>query len=323
VLERRREIDEVAVELDEHSHRYENTGAALALVVNGHAGGIADPARLGDELVALAEELGARAHSQITHSEPELWEVLAQATASGERVALVGGDGSVHAAANAPLDELPELALLPAGTANNVARALGIATDRRAAVRVAVEALARPLDVLHVRTPETSLYAVEGLSAGFHAAARSRYSAENSSDFRQGLSALAGALREFAPYELRARIGDERVETAGVAQVFLSNLPLFAYGFEVDPGADPADGQLDAVVFRARRRVRLLRLLAAAKRGRHIGRDGVSRTSAAYAELIAPLPLVADAVPLGTTTATVSVVPERLRIAAPREGGLL
>ena len=260
---------------------------------------------------------------QITHSEAELWDVLAEAAASGERVALVGGDGSLHAAANAPIDELPELALLPAGTANNIARAMGIATDRRAAMHTAVGAPVRPLDVLHVRTPETSLYAVEGLSAGFHAAARSRYSAENSADFKQGLSALAGALRDFAPYELRARIGDEPVEAAGVAQVFFSNLPLFGYGFEVDPGADPADGQLDVVVFRARRRSRLLRLLAAAYRGRHIGRRGVSRTSAPEAELIEPLPLVADAVPLGTTTATVTVVPARLRIAAPSAGGLL
>ena len=252
-----------------------------------------------------------------------MWDALAHAAKRRERAVLIGGDGSLHAAANAPLDVLPELALVPAGTANNVAHALGIPVERRDAIALAVGAEARPVDVLHVRTPETELYAVEGVSAGFHAAARSRYSAENSADFKQGLRALAVALREFAPYELRARIGSEHLEAAGVAQVFLSNLPLFAYGFQVDPGADPADGQLDVVVFRAHRRTRLLRLLAAAKHGRHIGRDGVSRTSAPEAELIEPLPLVADAVPLGTTTATVTVVPARLRVAAPATGGLL
>jgi hypothetical protein len=35
--------------------------------------------------------------------------------------------------------------------------------------------------------------------------------------------------------------------------------------------------------------------------------------------LTVPLPLVADAVPLGTTTATVTVEPARLRLAAPQE----
>jgi hypothetical protein len=58
-------------------------------------------------------------------------------------------------------------------------------------------------------------------------------------------------------------------------------------------------------------------LLAAAYRGRHIGRPGVTRVSASRAEIIEPLPLVADATPLGTTTATVSVVPARVRVATP------
>jgi hypothetical protein len=47
----------------------------------------------------------------------------------------------------------------------------------------------------------------------------------------------------------------------------------------------------------------------------------VRRLSAPQAELTEPLPLVADAVPLGTTTATVTVEPARLRVAAPAAGG--
>ncbi len=65
----------------------------------------------------------------------------------------------------------------------------------------------------------------------------------------------------------------------------------------------------------ARGRTRLLRLLAAARRGRHIGRRGVMRVPARRVKLTEPLPLVADAVPLGNTTATVSVEPGRLRVA--------
>jgi diacylglycerol kinase family enzyme len=68
-------------------------------------------------------------------------------------------------------------------------------------------------------------------------------------------------------------------------------------------------------VLEARRRTRLLRLLAASRHGRHIGRSGVTRLSATRVKLSEPLPLVADAIPLGTTTATVSVEPARLRVA--------
>jgi diacylglycerol kinase family enzyme len=113
------------------------------------------------------------------------------------------------------------------------------------------------------------------------------------------------------------------VASDDAAQLFLSNLPYFAYGFRVDPGADPSDGRLEAILFHARRRTTLLRLLLAAHGGRHVGRRGVEVRSARRVELTAPLPLVADAVPLGTTTATVAVEPARLHVAAPdRPGGL-
>ena len=310
------------VGLEQHSHRSDGTRLPrLAFVLNGRASGVDDPDRLALDLASRAQELGAAARARVTFSEPELWEELSSAAENGERVVLVGGDGSLHAAANAPLGDLPELALIPAGRANNVARALGIPTERSSALGVAVEAGPRSLDALSVRTPDTSLYAIEGVSAGFHADARSRYDADNSADTRQGLSALIAALHEFKPYRLSAHLDREQVD-ADVAQLFLSNLPYFGFGFHVAPGADPADGLLDAVVFRARRRTGLLRLLVAAYRGRHLGRPGVRRVPARRAEIAAPLPIVADAVPLGTTTATVTVERARLRVAAPAAGGV-
>jgi len=310
------------VGLEQHSHRSDGTRLPrLAFVLNGRASGVDDPDRLALDLASRAQELGAAARARVTFSEPELWEELSSAAENGERVVLVGGDGSLHAAANAPLGDLPELALIPAGRANNIARALGIPTERSSALGVAVEAGARSLDALSVRTPDTSLYAIEGVSAGFHADARSRYDADNSADTRQGLSALIAALRQFKPYRLSAHLDREQVD-ADVAQLFLSNLPYFGFGFHVAPGADPADGLLDAVVFRARRRTGLLRLLVAAYRGRHLGRPGVRRVPARRAEIAAPLPIVADAVPLGTTTATVTVERARLRVAAPAAGGV-
>ncbi len=246
--------------------------------------------------------------------------MLRLAAASERRVVLVGGDGTVHAAANAPLRRLPELALVPTGRANNVARALGVPTDRAGALAVAAGAPARPIDALRVATPDRFIYAVEAVSAGFQAEARSSYDAENSADLRQGLRALLRALRRYAPYRASVEVGGTQLESSRAAQLFVSNLPYFGFGFEVDPGANPSDGRLEAILIEARGRRRLVRLLAAARRGRHIGRRGVRRVSATRARLTEELPLVADAVPLGVTTATVSVEPARLRVASPRPG---
>jgi diacylglycerol kinase (ATP) len=289
--------------------------------VNAHASGIEDPERTGDELVAVLHELGALASAAVTRSERALWERLRAGAASGRRVALVGGDGSLHSAANAPLAALPELALVPMGRANNVARALGIPSDRLGALQVAAFAPARVLDALRVETPERSLYALEAVSAGFQAEARAAYTGENSADLLQGVRALAGAVRRYRPYRVDARVDGAAIRSGSAAQLFVSNLPYFGFGFEVDPGADPADGHVEAIVIEAPGRRALLRLLAAAYRGRHLGRPGVRRVSGRRAELSEPLPLVADAIPLGTTTATVSVESARLCVAAPRPGG--
>ncbi|MGH2763345.1 MAG: diacylglycerol/lipid kinase family protein, partial [Thermoleophilaceae bacterium] len=110
------------------------------MAVNGNASGLEDPERTGRDLVALLEELGAGAEAVVTGGEEGLWAVLRHAAAVGRRVVLVGGDGTVHSAANAPLRLLPELALVPAGRANNVARALGIPTGRVDALAVAATA---------------------------------------------------------------------------------------------------------------------------------------------------------------------------------------
>jgi diacylglycerol kinase (ATP) len=101
------------------------------------------------------------------------------------------------------------------------------------------------------------------------------------------------------------------------AQVFLSNLPLFGFGFRVDPVADPSDGRLEAIVLEAATRRGVVGLLAAARAGRHLDRAGVSWRRGVRAQLEQPLPLVADAQPLGVTTAIVTVAAGHLRLVAP------
>ena len=291
--------------------------APLLLVVNARASGVADPRHTADQLVERLEQLGASARALVTLTRDDLFDALRTAAATGRRAVLVGGDGSVHDAANAPLERLPEIALIPTGRANNVARGLGIPVRRGDALRVAARAPARPVDALRVQTPRGCIYAVEAVSGGFQAAARDGYAGDNSGDLRQGTGALLRALRRYTPYTIRVRGDGGELTTARGAQLFVSNLPLFGFGFRVDPEADPGDGRAEIIVMEAAGRRRLLRLLAATYRGRHVGLGGVRRVSSERADVLVPIPLVADSVALGTSTATVTLAPARLRVAAP------
>jgi len=290
-------------------------GREVELIVNARASGTGGPAAVVGRATSVLRDAGARVRAHITADEQEL--AAAVGGAAGRRLVLVGGDGTVHALANLDVAPLPPAALLPAGRANNIARALGIPIDWEAAARLAVRGRPATLDALHVDTPQRSLYAVEGVSAGFHAAARHRYTGENSGDLAAGVRALATELGAFRQRPVTLRLDGARAFDAPAAQVFLANLPLFGFGFHVDPLADPSDGRLEAIVLEAATRRRVVRLLAATRDGRHLERHGVSWRRGVRAQLEQPLPLVADAQPLGVTTATVTVAAGHLRVVAP------
>jgi diacylglycerol kinase (ATP) len=290
-------------------------GREVELVVNGRASGASDAGEVVARATNALRAAGARVRAHVTADERELADAVR--AADGRRVVVAGGDGTVHALANLELPVLPAAALLPAGRANNVARALGIPVDWAAAAELAVRGRPAAVDALRVVTPERTLYAVEGVSAGFHAAARHRYDGENSADIAAGVRALVAELGAYRQRPIALRIDGAPHFDGPAAQVFLSNLPFFGFGFHVDPMADPSDGRLEAVVLEAATRREVVRLLAAARDGRHLGRAGVTWTHAMRAHLDQPLPLVADAQPLGVTTAVTTVAPGRLRIVAP------
>lgn len=279
------------------------------MVVNAQAGGLGDRDLLVEEIRAALP----RAAIRFTQSLGELYEALA----GPPRAVLVGGDGSLHAALNAPLDVLPELALVPAGSANNVARALGIPVEPRAALRAAAEAPAVPLDALRVEARGVTLLALEGVSAGLQADARARYRADNSGDLLRGVTALAVSLVRFQPPEATIAVDGVERHAGPLAQAFVSNLPYFGSGFLVSPHADPRDGRLDVVAFDPTGRGRTLRRLARVRRGVHLGDPGVGTWSGREAVIDGDVPVAADSVPLGNGPVAVRVERGRIRLAVP------
>lgn len=284
----------------------------LRVIVNANASSVDSVRSVIRDAREAVDRAGARSAVVATHTLDELAAVIADA--GDRRIVLVGGDGAVHAAANAGLEG--EFALLPAGKANNIAHALGLPRDWDRAAALAVHGSARPLDLLAVETPGQRLLAVEGVSAGFQAAARSGYAAENSGDLRGGIGALLRALGRHRPYDAELLVDGAQLSFR-TSQLFVSNMPLFGYRFSVAPAALPDDGEADLVVLPPLSRAQILPALARVWRGVHLADERVVARRVERVELRSPLPLVADAEVLGVTTATVALVPGALRLARP------
>ena len=287
-----------------------STSPHLLLVANANSSGLAARPELIDGALALLRRSGGRPELRKTTSLDE----LAAAVADERRVVLMGGDGSLHAAANLPGPK-PELALIPAGKANNVARSLGIPTDIKAAARLAVTGAARPVDAIAAVSGDRSYLAVEGVSVGFHAIARSGYSAANSADTLAGIKVGLGALAHFGPLTLAVE-RDGALEVLRTAQLFAVNFPLYGPGLHVAPDADAADGQLDLVTIEASSRSELIRLLAHVRRGTHLDEPGVRHVRARRLRIATGgrSPVIADTTNLGTGTVELTVVPGALNL---------
>src|SRR5262245_34034313 len=278
----------------------------VLLVANANATQIVRRPRLVDDASTLLRLAGARVESRLTASVDALTETLAEA---GRRVVLLGGDGSLHAAANAAVP-VPELALLPGGGANNVARSLGVPSDLRAAAALAVQGAAQPLDLIAARSATRRHLAVEGVSVGFHARARVGYRASNSSDRSAALRAGAAALARFEPVTVGIEV-DGSFRVLRVGQLFVANTPLFGPRLQVAPGADPADGLLDLVTLEAPSRRAVLRLVPHLRRGTHVDLPGVTTTTATRIRIATggSSPVVADTTDLGSGTVDLEVAP--------------
>jgi len=284
------------------------------LVVNAHASG----ARR--ELVAGVEDelrrLGACTTTLVTESAAE-WIDAFRDEDGDRRVVLVGGDGTLHATVDEATGR-PDIALIPAGRANNVARSLGIPLSPRAAAKLAAEGAVRPIDLIEARTPTASRVTVEAVSVGFLAEARSHYHGDNSAHLLSALAAGAHALASFRPLHARIELPDSVVELE-LTQLFVANLPLYGFGLHVAPAAVPTDELLDVVAVGPRSRVAIPSLI-----GRLHG-DGVDDAhdvhhwlaERAWVETAESSPIVADSFDLGTGPLEVRVRPRELRIVRP------
>jgi diacylglycerol kinase family enzyme len=94
----------------------------ISLVHNPTAGGGQD----GDEAVALLTEAGHKVRHRSTKGR---WKVLLQDP--GDLLVAAGGDGTVRKVALAAADVDVPFAILPIGTANNIAKTLGLMGDAR------------------------------------------------------------------------------------------------------------------------------------------------------------------------------------------------
>lgn len=291
-------------------------GPALVLLnpraAGGRAGRLAEP---------LRQWLAARAPDAVFAAADDLprSRALLRERPEGSRAVLVGGDGTVHRLLPELLGRSLSLGLVPVGSGNDLAGALGLrglAWDD--ALALALQGADSACDLGELSTAAGALPFASSLAAGFDAAI-ARRAAEGPPWLRGLPRYLWATLRELAALQRRRLrvVADGAVVHDGEA-LFASSLntPSYGAGMPAVPGARIDDGRLDLLVAGRFGRVGALLMLPRLLAGRHLGHPEVC--AASFAELRvecdAELPLAADGEPLaGAREFTVRVRPGALR----------
>jgi len=242
-------------------------------------------------------------------------EALAAELAPEVDVLLVfGGDGTVHEVANGlPLGgDGPLVALLPAGTGNDLARAIGMPPDPVAAATELAGARARPrsLDLLDCG----SRRAANGINAGFAAAATDVLSRRVKKVLGPAAYLVGGIRAGIDPPTWPARVeADGRVVEGEALAVVVGNGGSFGGGRWLLPDADVGDGLLDVLVVPAAvSKARLARHLAMDNR---LPRD-LPRLRGPEVTVVTEMPCRLDGEP-APTPGSVTVLPAAWQVLAP------
>lgn len=196
---------------------------------------------------------------------------------------VLGGDGTLRVAASVLAGTPVALGVLPGGTTNVVARALGLPTDPVAAARSLVHATPRRFDLGRAGDDVFLMQLSGGLDARVLAAVDPRLKR------RLGKGAVAWAgMREWLRYDFprfELEVDGRRLSPTGFV---VANLAEYAGRFRIVPGARPDDRRLDLLLFHGRRRRDALGFALALAAGRHVARQDVEVVECGRARLVAP-----------------------------------
>jgi len=284
---------------------------------------------VGPQVVSALTALG---HDVTALREPDYASLVAAGKAAvaskPDAFIVVGGDGMVNLGANLLAETGVPFGIMPSGTGNDMARALGIPYDNTdVALGMIVEALGRPpmeIDaglITHTDDKtglEKTTWFACMVSAGFDALANER---ANKMRWPKGprryILALAVELLRLKPIQYRIELDGEKMSTGGTL-ISVGNGVSLGGGMKVTPDAMLDDGLFDVLVVQPLSRSAFLRIFPRVYKGEHLSDPRVKVYRAARVRLDADnVVAYGDGERLGPLPIDIRMVPGALHMLAP------
>jgi YegS/Rv2252/BmrU family lipid kinase len=232
-------------------------------------------------------------------------------------LAVCGGDGTVNEVANGMPDPPFPVAVLPAGTANVLARSVGVPLDPVEAIKVALGGSVLRVDSCFLQGMPARYFLLMA-GAGFDAYVVSRTSSALKD--RVGIAAFYQstvqclATYDFPEFAIEAEGLSVRATTCVVA-----NSRGYGGGLVLTPSADMTDGLLDIVAVQGRSRVNLALFALTALRGKPRRYPWVRYARARSVDIDGPSEVMVqvDGEQIGNLPAAIRIVPRSFPLVVP------
>jgi diacylglycerol kinase (ATP) len=246
---------------------------------------------------------------------------VAMAGGSIESIVVAGGDGMAHLGVNLAMEFGVKFGIIPCGTGNDTARALGLPIDDVVwATQIVLDHLKLPrrIDVGKGRTNERDFYFIGSVAAGLDSIVNAR---ANKMRFPKGPSryrlALYRELLKFKAIRYKLVVDGEYHETQAML-CSVTNVPSYGGGMLVTPEAKINDGKLDLFIVHKITKAELTKVFPHVYTGTHVEHPSVEIVPVTSVSIDAgKTPVFADGEQIGFSPLEVSVVPSGLEVLAP------
>lgn len=212
------------------------------------------------------------------------------ATAGYERVVAMGGDGTVDEVANGLLlageqGHQAVLGVIPVGSGNDFAYAVGIPGDLAGACQRLAEGKVRTVDMVRVTVDGQPHIFDNSVGIGFDAdvslETRKMKRLHGFPMYLWAVFRVLGTNHKW-PYPMRITVDGQPLPNQAVTLITVANGPRAGGGFYLTPDAQPDDGLLDVCVADRLGRLGILQLLPHAMKGTHVNQKPVTMFKARH-----------------------------------------
>ena len=301
----------------------EKTQIQRVFIVLNPVAGLTDAGSAKDLVTTFCQERGWECDIHETKKDEDVRQLVKDAVKKGvDLVIAAGGDGTVSTVVAGMLNSNVPMGILPAGTGNNLARNLSIPLNLSAAMDLLdSEHIIRTMDVMEVNKEK---YYVLNVSVGI--SSLTMRTTKRDEKRRFGMLAYlyraVGSIRNSALHRFRVKVDDKPIRFSA-SELMITNTKLMGLQPQIDGvEVDPNDGQIDMFIVRAQSFRDYIGVLSRF----FMTRNEESDTKLHYfnakqgidIDTEFPLPVQADGEEIGTTPVQIRVIPDALRIIAPK-----